>query len=198
MSRPLLIGLTGSIGMGKSETAKMFQKLGVPVYDSDAAVHRLYDKGGGAVAAIAQAFPGTVLEEKVDRAALSKAVASRADGFAVLERIVHPLVAAEEAAFLAQHKDAPMVVLDVPLLFEAGGHGRVDVIIVVSAPAELQRARVLSRPGMTPEKLDLILSRQLDDAEKKRRADFVVDTAGGLDHAFAQVRSILDELRRRK
>ena len=119
MKRPLLIGLTGSIGMGKSETAKMFQKLGVPVYDSDAAVHRLYDKGGRAVAAIAQAFPATVRENKVDRAALSKAVAGRADGFAVLERIVHPLVAADEAAFLAQHKDAPMVVLDVPLLIEA-------------------------------------------------------------------------------
>ncbi|MGC8534422.1 MAG: dephospho-CoA kinase [Rhizomicrobium sp.] len=197
MNRPLLIGLTGSIGMGKSETAKMFRKLGVPVYDSDAAVHRLYDKGGSAVAPIAQAFPGTVREERVDRTALSKAVADRADGFAVLERIVHPLVAADEAAFMAQHKDAPMVVLDVPLLFEAGGHGRVDVIVVVSAPAEMQRARVLARPGMTPEKLDLILSRQLDDAEKKKRADFVVDTSVGLDHAFAQVRSILDQVRRR-
>lgn len=197
MKRPLLIGLTGSIGMGKSETAKMFQKLGVPVYDSDAAVHRLYDKGGRAVAAIAQAFPATVRENKVDRAALSKAVAGRADGFAVLERIVHPLVAADEAAFLAQHKDAPMVVLDVPLLFEAGGHGRVDVIVVVSAPAELQRTRVLARPGMSREKLDLILSRQLDDAEKRKRADFVVDTSAGLDHAFSQVRSILDQLRRR-
>ncbi|MDE2463795.1 MAG: dephospho-CoA kinase [Alphaproteobacteria bacterium] len=194
---PLLIGLTGSIGMGKSETARMFRKLGVPVYDSDAAVHRLYDRGGAAVDAIAREFPGTVADGAVDRAALSKAVAARPDGFAVLERIVHPLVAADEQRFLAHNHDAPIVVLDVPLLFEAGGYGRMDVIVVVSAPSEIQRARVLARPGMSAEKLDLILSRQLADAEKRKRADFVVDTSKGLDDAFAQVRTILEDVRRR-
>lgn len=195
---PRLIGLTGSIGMGKSETAKMFAALGIPVYDSDAAVHRLYEKGGAAVAPIDAEFPGTVSNGAVDRAALTKAITARADGFATLEKIVHPLVGREQQKFLAEAAEAgaDMVVLDVPLLFETGGHARMDAVVVVSAPAEVQRDRVLARPGMTAEKLDHILSRQMANEEKCRRAHFVVETDKGLDHAFAQVKEIVANLRR--
>ncbi len=194
--RPILIGLTGSIGMGKSETAKLFARLGVPVFDSDAAVHRLYEPGGGAVAAIAQAFPGTVVDGRVDRTLLARRLAGDAAAFAALEAIVHPLVAAEQRAFLdkAVAQGAAMVVQDVPLLFETGGHTRVDVVVVVSAPSELQRKRVLERPGMTAEKLDHILSRQMPDAEKRAQAHFVVETDKGLDHAFAEVKKIVETL----
>ncbi len=197
--QPRLVGLTGSIGMGKSETAKMFARLGIPVYDSDAAVHRLYEKGGAAVAEIEAAFPGTVADGAVDRAALTRAITARADGFKTLEQIVHPLVAREQQKFLAEARaaDAPMVVLDVPLLFETGGHARMDAVVVVSAPAEVQRARVLSRPGMTAEKLDNILSRQMADEEKRKRAHFVVETDKGLEPAFEQVKAIVAELQRR-
>jgi dephospho-CoA kinase len=198
--RPLLIGLTGSIGMGKSETAKMFAALGIPVYDSDAAVHRLYEPGGAAVAEIARAFPGTVQGGRVDRAALSRRLADDEVAFRQLEAIVHPLVAAEQRKFLDQAAahGAQMVVQDVPLLFETGGHARMDVVVVVSAPAHVQRKRVLERPGMTPEKLDQILSRQMPDEEKRAKAHYVVETDKGLDHAFAQVKKIVEELKAKR
>jgi dephospho-CoA kinase len=197
--RPLLIGLTGSIGMGKSETAKMFARLGIPVYDADAAVHRLYEAGGAAVSEIAKSFPDSVKEGRVDRAALTKHLATDKTAFATLEQIVHPLVAREQAAFLeeATKNGAEMAVLDIPLLLEKGGPGRVDAVVVVSAPAHVQRERVLARPGMTQDKLDQILARQLPDAEKRAKAHFVVETDKGLDHAFEQVKSIVAELRRR-
>jgi dephospho-CoA kinase len=199
MARPLLIGLTGSIGMGKSETAKMFAKLGIPVSDSDANVHALYEPGGAAVPEIEKAFPETVKDGRVDRAALSAALAADQSGFKKLESIVHPLVAKTQLDFLekAEHDDADMVVLDVPLLFETGGHARMDAVVVVSAPSHIQRERVLARAGMTPDKLDQILSRQMPDEEKRAKAHFVVVTERGLDHAFEQVKIIVAELRER-
>ncbi|MBU6296766.1 MAG: dephospho-CoA kinase [Alphaproteobacteria bacterium] len=198
--RPLLVGLTGSIGMGKSETAKMFARLGVPVYDADAAVHALYEPGGGAVGKIAEAFPGSVRDGRVDRAELSRQVGGDAAAFAKLEAIVHPLVAAAQRAFIdrARAGGADLIVLDIPLLFETGGDARMDAVVVVSAPQETQRERVLSRQGMTPDKLDRILARQMPDAEKRAKAHFVVETGEGLDHAFAQVRKIVMELRARR
>jgi len=196
--RPFLIGLTGSIGMGKSETAKLFARLGVPVYDSDAAVHRLYEKDGAAVAPIAAAFPGAISDGRVDRTLLSKAVGGNETAFRRLEAIVHPLVAADQRKFMERHADAEMVVQDIPLLFETGGHARMDAVVVVSAPAELQRERVLAREGMTPEKLDHILSRQMPDAEKRAKAHFVVETGKGLEHAFDQVKKIVEAVRNRR
>jgi dephospho-CoA kinase len=198
--RPFLIGLTGSIGMGKTETAKMFLRLGVPVYDADAAVHRLYEPGGAAVAAIGEAFPGSVVEGRVDRAALSRALASDSHAFERLERIVHPLTAKEQQAFLAkaQQDGAEMVVLDIPLLLETGSEALVDALVVVSAPADLQRSRVLTRPGMTIEKFDQILARQMPDVDKRARAHFVIETSGGLEHAFEQVKAVVAELHRRR
>lgn len=198
--RPLLIGLTGSIGMGKSETAKMFAKLGIPVYDSDAAVHRLYEPGGAAVEKISEVFPGTVRGGRVDRAALSKRLAGDEAAFKKLEAIVHPLVEEESRKFMAQATadGAEMVVQDIPLLFETGGHTRMDAVVVVSAPSHIQRARVLERPGMTPEKLDQILSRQMPDEEKRAKAHFVVETGKGLDHAFAQVKAIVEALKAKR
>jgi dephospho-CoA kinase len=196
--RPLLIGLTGSIGMGKTETAKMFARLGIPVYDSDAAVHRLYEPGGAAVAPIADAFPGTVKDGRVDRAALSKAVGGNEAAFKRLEAIVHPLVAAEQRKFMDQVQAAPMVVQDIPLLFETGGHTRMDAVVVVSAPADVQRERVLAREGMTAEKLDHILSRQMPDVEKREKAHFVIETDKGLDHAFEQVKAVVAALKARR
>ena len=198
--RPYVVGLTGSIGMGKSETAKMFAKLGVPVYDADAAVHRLYEPGGAAVPAIAHEFPGCVTGGRVDRAALGKLVTADQDAFRKLEQIVHPLVAREQIRFLdaAAEAGAELVVLDIPLLFETGGEQRMDAVVVVSAPAEMQRARVLERPGMSVEKLDQILSRQMPDAEKRARAHYVVETGKGLDHAFTQVKDIVAALHERR
>ena len=193
--KPLLIGLTGSIGMGKSETAKLFARLGIAVYDSDAAVHLLYAPGGAAVVPIEEAFPGTVKDGAVDRALLAKRVGGDETAFKTLEAIVHPLVAAEQRRFMEKHADALMVVQDIPLLFETGGQTRMDAVVVVSAPAELQRARVLARDGMTPEKLDHILSRQMPDAEKRAKAHFVVETGKGLDHAFEQVKAIVVALK---
>ena len=197
MARPFLIGLTGSIGMGKSETAKMFARLGIPVNDSDANVHALYEPGGAAVPEIEKTFPGTVQNGKVDRALLTKALAADPSGFKKLEAIVHPLVARTQADFLARTEaaGADMVVLDIPLLFETGGHARMDAVVVVSAPSHVQRARVLERPGMTEEKLDQILSRQTPDEEKRAKAHFVVVTDKGLDHAFEQVQMIVKTLR---
>jgi dephospho-CoA kinase len=198
--RPFVIGLTGSIGMGKSETAKMFARLAIPVYDADAAVHRLYEPGGAAVPAIAEAFPGTVVEGRVDRTALTKHVTADKDAFKKLEALVHPLVARDQRDFLdrAAQSGAELVVLDIPLLFETGGQARMDAVVVVSAPDHVQRARVLARPGMTPDKLDHILSRQVPDAEKRAKAHFVVETEHGLDHAFEQVKKIVEALHERR
>jgi len=197
--RPYLIGLTGSIGMGKSETAKMFAKLGLPVYDADAAVHALYEPGGAAVEKIAKAFPGTVRDGRVERGALSRKLSADASAFGRLEAIVHPLTADAQRAFIeeAKAKGAELVVLDIPLLFETGGNERMDAVVVVSAPEDVQRSRVLSREGMTRDLLEGILARQVPDAEKRAKADFVVETDKGLDHAFDQVKRIIAVLRER-
>jgi dephospho-CoA kinase len=197
--RPLLVGLTGSIGMGKSETARLFARLGIPVHDADAAVHRLYEPGGAAVTAIAHAFPDCVAEGRVDRRHLAAHLGKDRSAFAALESIVHPLVASEQRAFIeeAAAKGANMVVLDVPLLFETGRQDDMDAIIVVSAPQEVQRDRVLARTGMSEEALDHILARQMPDVDKRARAHFVVETDKGLDHALEQVKSIVAALRSR-
>ncbi|MGD1935894.1 MAG: dephospho-CoA kinase [Candidatus Phaeomarinobacter sp.] len=193
----LLVGLTGSIGMGKSETAKMFSKLDIPVYDADAAVHAIYEKGGGAVEPLRTEFPDAIVDDAVDRAKLSKLVLDNKDALKKLEGIVHPLVGATQLQFLKDAHDAkaPMAVLDIPLLYETGGEARVDAVVVVSAPADIQRARVLERPGMTAEKFEQILAKQVPDAEKRARADFVVETDKGLEHAFEQVERITKELK---
>ncbi len=187
-----LLGLTGSIGMGKSTTSAMFRAAGVPVHDADQAVHDLY--AGAAAPQIEAAFPGTTANGVVDRAKLSAAVLGRPEALAKLEAIVHPLVRAEEQAFLARARKsgATVAVLDVPLLLETGGEGRCDAVVVVTAPAEVQRKRVLGRPGMSEEKLAAILARQIPDAEKRRRAHFLVDTSRGLIVAERQVHSILN------
>jgi dephospho-CoA kinase len=186
-----ILGLTGSLGMGKSTTAGFFSEAGVPVHDADALVHRLYQ--GEAAAAIEAAFPGTTAGGKVDRARLAARVVGNADALRRLEAIVHPLVRDAETRFLAdaRARGAPVVVLDIPLLLETAGEERVDAIVVVSAPGDTQRQRVLARPGMTPEKFDALLARQMSDAEKRRHADFVVDTSRGFDAARAQVQEIL-------
>jgi len=186
-----ILGLTGSVGMGKSATAQMFADEGVPVHDADAAVHRLYE--GEAVAAIEAAFPGTTANGKVDRVRLGERVIGHPDEIRRLERIVHPLVASVRDAFLAQARrdGAGIAVLDIPLLYETGGERFCDAVVVVSAPAEVQRERVLARPGMTEAKFAAILAKQMPDAEKRARADFVVDTSQGFDAARAQVRDIL-------
>jgi len=190
----IVLGVTGSIGMGKSTTARLFAEAGVPVHDSDEAVHRLY--AGAAAPLVEQAFPGAVVDGVVDRARLAQHVVGDQQAIARLEKLVHPLVRVDADAFLARHRAAnvPLVVLDIPLLFETGGTGRVDKIAVVTAPAEMQRERVLSRPGMTPEKFAAILARQTPDSEKRRRADFVIDTGRGLEAARAQVHAIIREL----
>ncbi|MBI1237963.1 MAG: dephospho-CoA kinase [Alphaproteobacteria bacterium] len=192
----LLVGLTGSIGMGKSETARMFRTLGIPVYDADAAVHALYDVGGKAVAPIEAAFPGVARDGRIDRGELGKRVLTDPAALKRLEAIIHPLVGEAQLAFLqnAEASGAKMVVLDIPLLFETGGETRVDVVVVVSAPADVQRERVLAREGMTPEKFDAILAKQTPDSQKRERADFVVETDKGLDHAAAQVAAIVKAL----
>jgi dephospho-CoA kinase len=189
-----VLGLTGSIGMGKSATAAIFRRLGIPVHDADACVHALYR--GAAAAPIAAAFPGTVRDGVVDRAALGPIVLSDKAALARLEAIVHPLVRAEEEAFLraARASGAPIAVLDIPLLFETGGESRCDAVLVVSAPAEVQEERVLRRPDMTQEKFAAILAKQMPDAEKRARAHFLVDTSGGHEDAEAQVRDIVRAL----
>jgi dephospho-CoA kinase len=186
-----ILGLTGSLGMGKSTTAGFFAEAGVPVHDADAVVHRLYE--GEAVAAIAAAFPGTTTNGKVDRAKLAALVLDDPDALRRLEAIVHPLVRAAEARFLAdaRARGAEVVLLDIPLLLETATDQRVDAIVVASAPSAVQRQRVLERPGMTQEKFDALLARQIPDSEKRRRGDFVVDTSRGFDAARAQVREIL-------
>ncbi len=193
----VVIGLTGSIGMGKSATAKIFAEAGVPVHDADAAVHRLY--AGEAVAPIEQAFPGVACEGKIDREKLAGYVINDAAALRRLEAIVHPLVRRDEERFLAEARaqGAPFALVDIPLLYETGSDGRVDVVVVVSAPATMQRERVLSRPGMTEERFAAVLAKQLPDEEKRRRADFVVDTSQGFDSARAQVHGILQTLEQR-
>ena len=193
----IILGLTGSIGMGKSTTAQMFIDAGVPVYDSDAAVHALYAGGGAAVAPVDAAFPGVVVDGAIDRARLSRAVVGNSEALAVLESIVHPLVGAHRIGFFedAEARGADIVVLDIPLLYETGGDKKVDKVVVVSAPAGLQRQRVLARPGMDLAKFEAILARQTPDAEKRARADFVIDTGQGLDQAREQVRDVLTRLR---
>lgn len=188
------LGLTGSIGMGKSTVAAMFADLGVPIFDADAAVHRLQGKGGRLVAAIEAAFPDTTGPEGVDRTALGEAVLGKPDLLRRLEAIVHPAVGEERAAFLAEHAAAPLVVFDVPLLFETGGEARVDRIAVVSAPAAVQRSRVLARPGMTEARFEAILARQTPDAEKRARADYVIDTGGSLAATRQRVAEIVADL----
>ncbi|MEX0839469.1 MAG: dephospho-CoA kinase [Parvibaculum sp.] len=196
----LLIGLTGSIGMGKSETAKMFRELGVPVYDADAAVHLLYEKGGKAVEPLRAAFPSAIVGDAVDRKALSRCVLGLPDEMKKLEAIVHPLVGEAQIAFLRETAAAghSMVVLDIPLLYETGGETRVDVVVVVSAPYDIQKTRVLARPDMDEAKFAAIHAKQVPDAEKRARADFVVESDKGLDHARAQVAAIIEALRGRE
>lgn len=190
----LVLGLTGSIGMGKSTTAAFFRELGVPVHDADAAVHRLY--AGEAVPLIEAAFPGTIANGRVDREKLGAAVIGRPDAMKRLEAIVHPLVgkAEREARVRAAAAGHQLLVLDIPLLFETGGERRVDAVAVVSAPKSVQRERVLARPGMTAEKLDGILARQMPDADKRRRAHFVIDTGRGLEAARRQVADVVKAL----
>ena len=187
-----ILGLTGSIGMGKSTTAKLFAEAGVPVYDADATVHHIYQ--GEAAPLIEAAFPGTTVDGKVDRAKLSEQVVHDPAAMRRLEQIVHPLLRAHHQAFLdeAERSGAAVAVVDVPLLFETGGDKQVDAVVVVSTDAETQRARILARDNMTPDKLEAILARQLPDAEKRRRADFVVDSSHGLEPVRAAIRDIIE------
>jgi dephospho-CoA kinase len=191
-----VLGLTGSIGMGKSTTAKLFAEAGVPVYDADATVHQIYE--GEAAPAIEAAFPGTAVDGKVDREKLSAQVVHDPAAMKRLEQIVHPMLGAYHKKFLddAERAGAPVAVVDVPLLFETGGEKRVDAVVVVTTDLEQQRRRILARDNMTPEKLDAILARQLPDAEKRKRADFVVDTSHGLEPVRLRIREILDQAAR--
>src|SRR3954451_125516 len=189
----IILGLTGSIGMGKSTTAKLFADAGVPVYDADATVHMIYE--GEAVAAIEAAFPGSTVGGKVDRARLSAQVVHDPSAMKRLEQIVHPMLRAYHEKFLAEAKQsgAAVAVVDVPLLYETGGENRVDAVVVVTTTPEIQRQRILARDNMSGEKLDAILARQLPDSEKRKRADFVVDTSHGLEPVRARIRDILDQ-----
>jgi dephospho-CoA kinase len=190
----LILGLTGSIGMGKSTTAKLFVEAGVPVYDADAAVHKIYE--GEAAPAVEAAFPGTTVDGKVDRAKLSAKVVHDPAAIKRLEQIVHPMLGASRQKFLAEaeRSGVPVVVMDIPLLFETGGEKRFDAVVVVTTSPENQRERILARGTMTNEALDAILARQLPDAEKRKRADFVVDTSHGLEPVRAAIRDILAEV----
>ncbi|SFU08934.1 dephospho-CoA kinase [Mesorhizobium sp. YR577] len=190
----IVLGLTGSIGMGKSTTAKMFADAGVPVHDSDETVHRLY--AGKAAPLVEAAFPGTVKDGVVDRTLLARQVLGDAEALKKIEAIIHPLVRADADAFLARHRaaGAPLAVLDIPLLFETGGRNRVDKVAVVTAPADIQRERVLARPGMTEEKFASILAKQVPDAEKRRLADFIIDTGQDLEVAKKSVEEIIATL----
>jgi len=190
----IVLGLTGSIGMGKSTTARLFAEEGVPVHDADAAVHALYE--GEAAPLVEAAFPGTTRDGRVDRALLGKVVVGNPDAMKRLEAIVHPLVAKARDRFLEEacSNGAAVAVLDIPLLFETGGEKLVDAVVVVSAAPEIQRQRVLERPGMTVEKFEALLAKQMPDAEKRRRADYIVDSGHGIEAARAQVRKILADL----
>ena len=194
----ITLGLTGSIGMGKSATAKMFAEEGCPVYDADAEVHRLYAVGGAAVAPVEAAFPGVTEDSAINRARLSERVVNNPEAFQRLNSIVWPLLGTARREFFrkAEEDKVEIVVLDIPLLFETGGERNVDAVVVVSAPADVQRQRVLAREGMTEATLDAILARQMADVEKRARAHFIVDTSRGFEAARAQVREIIAELRR--
>ena len=187
-----ILGLTGSIGMGKSTTAGLFRERGVPVHDADAAVHALYR--GRAVGPVEAAFPGVVVDGAIDRGRLAEKLSREPEGLKRLEAIVHPLVRQERDAFLHRHRESPLVLLDIPLLFETGGEAACDAVAVVTAPEEVQRARVLARPGMTPERFTMIHVKQMPDREKRARAHFLVDTSRGLDAARRQVGDILRAL----
>ena len=187
----ITLAITGSIGMGKSTVAAMFAESGIPTFDADAAVRRLQGPGGRLVPQIEARFPGTTRDGAVDRDALSTAVLGDPDELAALEAIVHPAVHHERTRFIVENGDSPALLFDIPLLFETGGDAAFDKVIVVSAPAELQRHRVMERPGMTHDKLDRILARQMPDAEKRERADFIVDTSGSLSETRRQVDAIL-------
>ena len=195
MKGPRIIGLTGSIGMGKSTVAAMFEEAGVPVFDADAEVRAMQGPGGALVGEIERAFPGSTDGSGVKREELGKLVFANPSALTELEKIVHPAVAAKRAAFLREHGNAELVVFDIPLLFEKGGHDAVDTIVVVSAPAYIQRERVLARPGMTPEKFDHILSLQTPDAEKRQRADHIIDTGVDIAETRSAVRSLIERLR---
>jgi dephospho-CoA kinase len=192
--RPFIIGLTGSIGMGKSAVAAMFEGLGVPVFDADAAVHRLQGPDGALLPAIEAAFPGTTGPEGVDRPRLGAAVLGNPEALKRLEAIVHPAVGALRSAFLEANADKPLLVFDIPLLFEKGGAQRADTVVVVSAPAEIQRERVLARPGMTEAKFEQILALQVPDAEKRARADHVIDTGTSLAETRRAVQQLVHRL----
>lgn len=188
-----LLGLTGGIGMGKSTASAMFRDLGIPVWDADEAVHRLYGAGGAAVQPVAAAFPLALQAGGIDRNALKAELQRDPEALTRLERIVHPLVAADRAAFIADHRDAPIIVLDIPLLYETGAEAAMDGVAVVSAPADVQRARVMARPGMTADTLDLILSRQMPDADKRARADWTIPSVT-LDGARAVIVDIVAQI----
>lgn len=195
MSRPFILGLTGSIGMGKSAVALMLRALSVPVFDADAVVHNLQRPGGRLLPAIEAAFPGTTGPAGVDRQALGAQVFGDAGALARLEQIMHPAVAEERATFRIEHSGESLIVFDIPLLYEKGHSSGLDAVAVVSAPAEMQRARVLARPGMTPEKFAQILALQVPDAEKRARADHVIDTGVSLDETRAQVAALVQSIR---
>jgi dephospho-CoA kinase len=192
--KPYVIGLTGSIGMGKSETARLFAAEGVPVHDADAAIARLYGKGGAAVPVIAREFPKAVRNGAVDRTRLSALVLADASALNKLEILVHPLVTEERRKF-RDATSAPIILFDIPLLFETGAEMEMDAVVVASAPEAIQRSRVLARPGMTPEKFETLKARQIDDAQKRQQAHYVVMTDKGLDHAREQMRMILADIR---
>lgn len=193
----LLVGLTGSIGMGKSTVAGMFRKLGIPVYDADAEIHKLYAKGGAGVEPIRAAFSDAVVDDQVDRQRLSKLVVGNDAEIERLEKVIHPLLSDGRAAFFeqAQKEGHTLVVLDIPLIFETGGEDRVHKIVVVSAPAHVQRSRVLDRPEMTEDKFEAILARQVDDAEKREKADFVIDTHCSMEETFEQIKELVEHLK---
>ncbi len=195
MKKPMIIGLTGSIGMGKSAVAAMFADEGVPVFDADATVHDLQKAGGALVPAIESAFPGTTGADGVDRKALGAAVFGNRERLARLETIIHPAVAERRKAFLASHQGADMILFDIPLLFEKGGQAGVDTVVVVSAPALVQRERVLARPNMSPDKFEHILALQMNDADKRARADHVIDTGKDTNDTRADVRALVKKLR---
>ncbi|QFT76376.1 dephospho-CoA kinase [Erythrobacter sp. THAF29] len=198
MTRPTIIGLTGSIGMGKSTVADMFERAGIPVFDADAEVRAMQGPQGELIPAIEEAFPGSTGPDGVDRDALGKLVFGDTEALARLEAIVHPAVAAKRAQFLKDNAETTMLVFDIPLLFERGGHDAVDTVVVVSAPPEIQRERVLARPDMTEQKFEHILSLQVPDADKRKRADHVIDTGTTLEETEAQVRALIAALRRKR
>jgi len=193
--RPVLLGLTGSIGMGKSTTAGFFAEAGVPVWDADAAVHRIYGPGGAGGDALRDVAPGAVTDGTVDRDALRAAIAADPALLRRVEARIHPLVAADRAAFIAGHRDAEILVFDIPILFETGADAWLDTVLVVTAPAEVQRARVMARPGMNEPVFERLLARQMPDSEKRARADHVIETDKGVEAARADVLSLIDRIR---